>query len=138
MKINLFRDHTALLTDDQKTTITTEPASAGTLEIEGRRFEVAESGTVFYPQLDLVGHARVTFTTKNGSRYVGIRPYMSDVGMPVSRPDYAAEYAKMRIHMDELERQVDKLAEAYHKLSSETHKDALGFLTHNSKKTEVK
>ncbi len=136
MKIHLLIDHTALLLDDGKPTITVEPAAAGTLEIEGRRIAVAPSGTVFHPMRDLIGHARVTFTTAGGARYVGIRPYMTE-GIPHSRVDYAAAYADMRIHQDNLERQMDELAKAYHALCADTKHDALGFLTHNTKKQEV-
>lgn len=136
MKIHLFLDHTALLIDDKQPTVTVEPACAGSLEIEGRHMKVSPSGTVLRPMNHLVGHVRVIFTTEKGMRYLGIRPYMTD-GIPCSRVDYAAEYASMRIHVDKLERQMDQLTEAYHKLSAETKHDALGFLTHNTKKTEV-
>ncbi len=135
MKIHLFLDHTALLQDDGKKTITILPAAAGTLEIEGRRLAV-ENGTVFHPMRDLIGQARVAFTTKSGARYVAVRPYMAD-GIPVSRVDYAAAYADVRTHVDDLERQVEKLTEGYHKLSTDTKHDALGFLTHNTRKQEV-
>lgn len=136
MRAYLFRDHTALLENDGSEVITTIPAAAGTLEIEGRSFAVDLTGTVLRPQTDLIGRVRVTFTTDSGIRYVGERPHM-DNGIPVSALDYRAEYAKMRIRMDELERQVETLADAYHKLYNETRHDALGFLTHNTKKMEV-
>ena len=137
MKIYLFMDHTAYLVDDKKPTVTVEPACGGVLEVEGRRYAVAASGaSVIRPLHDLVGQVRVTFTTEGGDRYTGVRPYMAE-GIPCSRVDYAAEYAGVRIHLDEMERQVEKLTAAYHALSAETKHDALGFLTHNTKKREV-
>lgn len=136
MKIRLFNDRTALLLRDGKQQITVEPACAGTLEIEGRKVPV-KNGTVFMPMHDLIGHVRVIFTAESGSKYVGIRPLMAE-GIPVSRPDYEADYAAIRIHVDDLERQVDKLAEALHRLSAEEKHDALGFLTSNTKKQEVR
>lgn len=137
MKIYLLLDHTAILADDKKLAVTVEPACAGTLEIEGRRYKVAASGaSVLRPLHELTGQVQVVFTTDTGARYMGIKPYMAE-GVPVSKVDYAAEYAKIRIHLDELERQVDKLTALYHTLSAENRHDALGFLTHNTKHTEV-
>ncbi len=136
MKIHLFLDHTALIQNDGKPTITVEPAAEGTLEIEGRRLRVSPSGTVFRSMHDISGHARVTFTTKSGARYVGVRPYMTE-GIPVSRVDYAAAYADVRIHQNDLERQIERMTEELHRLSAESKHDALGFLTHNTKKQEV-
>ena len=137
MKIYLFIDHTALLVDDKKLTVTTEPACDGMLEIEGRRYAVAAKGTsVIRPLHDIVGQVRVAFTTESGARYVGVTPYMAE-GVPVSRVDYATMYAGVRMHLDELERQVDKLTAEYHAFSAENKHDALGFLTHNTKHTEV-
>ena len=137
MTIHLLIDHTAILVDDKQTRVTVEPETAGTLEIEGRRYRVAANGaTVLRPLHDLTGQVRVVFTTDTGARYVAVKPYMAE-GVPVSRVDYAAEYAKVRIHLDELERQVDKLTAFYHALSAENRHDALGFLTKNTKHTEV-
>ena len=135
MKIHLFLDHTALLLPDGKHEITILPAAKGTLEIEGRRLAVV-TGTVFRPMRDLIGQVRVSFVTEKGVRYVAVRPYMAE-GIPLSRVDYAAAYADVRIHADELERQVDKLAEAVRELRADQKHDALGFLTHNTKKQEV-
>lgn len=135
MKIYLFLDHTALLQNDGKQKINILPETKGTLEIEGRRLTVAP-GTVFRPMHDLIGQVRVTFETEKGARYVAVRPYMVE-GIPISRVDYAAAYADVRIHADELERQVDKLAEAVREIRADQKHDALGFLTHNTKKQEV-
>ena len=136
MKIHLFLDHTALLVNDGSSVLTVEPACAGVLEIEGRRLRVSPSGTELRPMSDLVGHARVTFTTEKGVRYVGIRPCMTE-GLPVSHVDYAAEYASIRVHVDKLERQMEALAAQFHRLSAETKRDALSFLIHNTNKQEV-
>lgn len=135
MKIHLFLDHTALLQDDGKKTITILPAAKGTLEIEDRHLEVA-TGTVFHPMRDLIGHVRVAFVTEKGARYVAVRSYMAE-GIPVSRVDYAAAYADVRIHTDALERQVDNLTQAVRELRTDQKHDALGFLTHSTKKQEV-
>lgn len=137
MKIHLLIDHTALLVDDKKTTVTVEPETAGVLEIEGGRYPVVASGeTVFHPIRNLVGHVRVAFVTETGARYVGIKPFMNN-GIPVTSVDVAAEYAKIRIHVDSLERQIDKLTSEFHAMSAENKRDALGFLTKNTKHTEV-
>ena len=135
MKIHPFLDHTALLLPDGKPEITVLPAAKGTLEIEGRRLAVG-TGTVFHPMRDLIGQVRVAFVTEKGARYVAVRPYMAE-GIPVSRVDYAAAYADVRIHTDALERQVDKLTQAVRELRTDQKHDALGFLTHNTKKQEV-
>ena len=135
MRIYLFLDSTALLVDDKTSIITIEPACSGSLEIEGRTFAVT-TGTVFHPQDDLVGHVQVSFTPDGGKTHAGIYPYMAE-GIPCSRVDYSSEYAKIRIRTDALERQVDRLAERYHKLSGEIKHNALAFLIKNTKNTEV-
>lgn len=136
MKIYLFLDRTALFVDDKQPLVTVEPACAGALEIDGRRYAVASSGTRLPPIPGLNGNVRAAFITEKGDRYEGVQTYMAD-GKPWSRIDYATAYATTRIHLDELERQVDKLTEGYHALMSENKHDALGFLTHNTKKREV-
>lgn len=136
MKIYLFLDHTALFVDDKQPTVTVEPACAGALEIENRRYAVAASGTRTPSIPGLTGNVRAAFITESGARYVGVQPYIAS-GVPCSRVDYATAYANLRAHVDELERQVDKLTEGYHALIAESKHDALGFLTHNTKKREV-
>lgn len=136
MKIYLFLDRTALFVDDKQPLVTVEPACAGTLEIEGRRFAVAVSGTRLPVIPGLIGSVRADFVADGGTRYVGVQPYMAS-GLPCSRVDYASAYANLRVHVDELERQVDKLTELVHALSADSKRDALGFLTSNTKKREV-
>lgn len=136
MKIYLFLDRTALFVDDKQPTVTVEPACAGALEIEGRRYAVAASGTRLPPIPGLIGKVKAAFITDKGDRYEGVQPYMAS-GLPCSRVDYVTAYANLRAHVDELERQVDLLTEGYHALSADTKRDALGFLTHNTKKREV-
>lgn len=136
MKIHLFLDHTALLVDDHKPTVTVEPAAAGTLEIEGRVFDVTPAGSPVPVLPDAAGHARVVFTTARGIRYVGIRPRLRE-GTPYSAVDFVTEYIRMRVHLDDLERQVDRLAAAQRAIIADTRHNALGMLTHNTKKKEV-
>ena len=135
MKICLFIDRTALLVNDHLDHVTIEPPCRGVLEVEGETFTI-ENGSPVPALPELIGHVRVLFTTEGGPRYVGIRTYM-DKGIPASHIDYAAAYVPLRMKLDELERQVDQLAKAYHALAAETRHDALGFLTHNTKKQEV-
>lgn len=135
MKIYLLMDHTALLVNDHKDTVRIEPACSGILEIEGTSYKIENGGVAPYRK-DLIGHVHVIFTTQSGQRYIGIRPHM-DAGVAVSHIDYAAAYVPLRLKLDELERQVDELAKAYHVLAAQSKHDALGFLTHNTKKSEV-
>lgn len=137
MHIYLMLDHTALLEDDHRPTITVEPACAGVLEIEGASLRVDPTGTVLPPIRDKIGHVRVIFTTDRGVTYTAIRPHIVD-GVPVSRPDYAVEYARLLIRTDQLAREVERLTEELHKLSADSKHDALGFIiNHNIKHTEV-
>lgn len=136
MKIYLFLDHTAVFVDDKQPLVTVEPACAGTLEIDGRRYAVAASGTRLPTIPGITGNVQAAFITEKGDKYEGVQTYMSS-GVPWSRIDYAAAYACTRIRVDELERQVDKLTELVHALSADSKRDALGFLTSNTKKREV-
>ncbi|MBQ5724859.1 MAG: hypothetical protein IIV80_01770 [Clostridia bacterium] len=136
MHIYLMIDHTALLEDDHRPTVTVEPACSGVLEIEGHPMRVAPTGTVLPPIRDKIGHVRVIFTSDRGVTYTAIRPHIVN-GVPVSRPDYAVEYARLLIRTDQMAREVERLTEELHKLSADSKHDALGFMTKNIKHTEV-
>ena len=135
MKIQLLADRTALLLDDSRGTVSIEPACEGVLEIEGKKFPLC-NGSPVPRNPELIGHVRVVFTPTGGVRHVGINPHMKDGG-PVSRIDYPAAYLPMRLTLDELERQVAKLARAVHTLVADRKKNALGFLHHNTKNKET-
>lgn len=137
MKLHLLLDHTALLEDDEKETITTQPECSGVLEIEGRPTRVPVTGAPFVPDKTLVGHVRVLFTTDKGVVYKGIRPYAEN-GIPVSKPDYTKDYKIVRLQLDTLQRELERLTAEMHELSAACRHDALGFiLEHNTKHTEV-
>lgn len=133
MKIQLLADRTALLLDDRRGVVSIEPACEGVLELE--KFPL-RTGSPVPRNPELIGHVRVVFTPTGGVRHVGINPHMKD-GVPVSRIDYTAAYLPMRLKIDELERQVDKLARAVHTLEADRKKNALGFLHHNTKNKET-
>lgn len=135
MKIQLLADRTALLLDDRRGTVSIEPACEGVLELEGE-FLPLRTGSPVPRNPELIGHVRVVFTPTGGVRHVGINPHMKD-GVPVSHIDYTAAYLPMRLKIDELERQVDKLASAVHTLEADRKKNALGFLHHNTKNKET-
>lgn len=135
MKIQLLADRTALLLDDRRGVVSIEPACEGVLELEGEKFPL-RTGSPVPRNPELIGHVRVVFTPTGGVRHVGINPHMKD-GVPVSHIDYTAAYLPMRLKIDELERQVDKLACAVHTLEADRKKNALGFLHHNTKNKET-
>ena len=137
MKIYLLLDHTALLEDDHNPKVTVVPECSGRLEIEGHFLRVPVTGAVIMPRPDLIGHVRVLFITDEGVVYRGIRPHMVN-GCAVSRPDAEKDYKDVRLRLDALQREMERLTEAFHQLSAECKHDALGFLTHNVKHTEVK
>ena len=135
MKIHLLIDRKALLVDDKQTKVTIEPDGEGTLEIEGFSFPI-KSGSEIPRMTDIIGNVTVVFISQKGVRYKAIRTRMKE-GIPYSYIDYISEYIQMRIKMDQMERRLDILAEEYHKLSANNKRDALGFLTHNTKHEEI-
>lgn len=137
MKINLLLDHTALLEDDGKTAVTVRPECSGRLEIEGHSIRVPLGGATLPPMKDLAGYVRTVFITDNGVVYKAIRPHMVN-GMPITRPNADTDYKDVRLKLDAMEREFEKIKEAFHDLSADCKKDALGFLTKNTKHTEVK
>jgi hypothetical protein len=137
MKFHLLLDHTAYFENDEKNVVSVEPECSGRLEIEGHPMRVPVTGAIFSPRPELIGHVRVLFITDGGTVYRGIRTVM-DKGVPVSRPDAEKDYKEVRLRLDALQREMERLTEAFHKLSAECKHDALGFLTHNVKHTEVK
>ena len=136
MKIHLLRDHTALLVDDGKPTVSVEPFAVGTLEVEGHPFNIGARGTPNPCLPELIGCAHVSFTDGRGVRYVGIRPRFVK-GIPYSAIDFTGEYVNLRIRMDALERQVENIAKELHALAAENKHNALGMITKNTRKTEA-
>lgn len=137
MVIHLLTDHTAILANDGKSVITIDPETEGELEIQGHRFRIKSGVTPVVGIPGAVGMARVIFEDKTGIRYVGIRPFLEG-GIPYTRADFTHEYVKLRVHMDEMERRMDKLAEGYHELCAEQGHNALGILFNNTRNKEDK
>lgn len=80
MKIRLLRDHTALIEDDRKPTVTVSPPYAGTVSVQGKTIRVGE----VVPPL-FAGRCTLTFNADNGETY-------TDTHVIVGRDGVAREH----------------------------------------------
>lgn len=127
MKLCLLTDRTALLIDDRRGTVTVEPPIAGVMTINDERFEIEADGSPEPVSKTESGICHVWFETKEGIRYKGDRTILQN-GVPHSVADYAAGYIPLRLKLDDLERQNDRLTADFHKLAAEIEPDSLGHI----------
>ena len=127
MKLYLMADRSALLVDDRRPTVTVEPAIAGTLTIDNERFEIEADGSPEPVSKTESGVCHVWFESKEGIRYKGERTMLRN-GVPHSVADYATGYVPLRLMLDDLQRQNDRLTADFHKLAAEIEPDSLGHI----------
>ncbi len=127
MRIYLLADRTVLLVDDRRQTVTVEPKLSGKLYINKECFELEAEGSAVPVCKDESGTCRIKFKTKAGIVYKGERALLKD-GVPYSVADYATGYIPLRLKMDELERQNNRLVADFHKLAAAIEPDALGII----------
>ena len=77
MKIILLLDHTALIEDDRKPTVTVSPPYAGTVSVQGKTIR---TGDVMPPLF--AGRCTLTFTADNGEVYTDTHVVVGRDGVP--------------------------------------------------------
>jgi hypothetical protein len=127
MKLYLMTDRSVILVDDLTPTVTVEPGIAGTLTIDDESFEIEAHGSPVPVSKNQSGTCHVWFKTKEGIQYRGDRTVLRD-GVPHSVADYATGYVPLRLKLDDLERQNDRLTAEFHKLAAEIEPDSLGHI----------
>ena len=127
MKIYLLNNHEAVVVNDHKDTVITEPAVGGTLTVEGMRRAIASEQTLAPVYPELRGHVRASFTNEGGIRYKIIRPRV-DNGVLYSAVDYVNGYMELRLLIDRQAREIERLTRELLDLRGQIEPDALGHM----------
>lgn len=135
MKIHLLNNHEAVVVNDRKDTVITEPAVGGTLTVEGMRCAIVSEQThaPVYPELR--GHVRASFINENGIRYKIIRPCI-DNGVLYSAVDYVNGYMELRLLIDRQAREIERLTRELLDLRGQIEPDALGHMNIGGEENE--
>lgn len=82
MHIHLLRNHTALIEDDRKPTVTVSPPYAGTISVQGKTIRTGE----VMPPL-FAGRCTLTFAADNGEVYTDTHVVVGRDGVPYEHID---------------------------------------------------
>lgn len=127
MILHLLNDHTAMLLDDKQDTVTVVPECRGIMTVDGQRFELEAAGSPNPCVPDAIGHAAVGFTDERGVRYsIAGAHYVK--GVPYSSVDFTAEYVRMRLYVDRIDKRNEELHADMLDLRAMVEPDSLGFL----------
>ena len=135
MKIYLLNNHEAIVVNDHRETVSVEPAVDGVLTVEGVRREITSEQTLapLYP--DLRGYVRASFTNGRGIRYRIIRPRV-DNGSLYSAVDYVNGYMELRLFIDRMEREIERLTRELLDVRGQIQPDALGHMNIGGEENE--
>ena len=126
MKIRLLLNHTALIEDDRKPTVTVSPPCAGTLVVEDQRLPVTD-GTPNPRLPGVIGYVKAVFTDERGIRYPVINPHIK-AEVPYSAVDFTKEFFHLVGYVDTLAREVERLTQELLDMRAQIEPDALGHL----------
>lgn len=106
MHIYLTNRHEALVVNDQSECVTVTPATDGILTVGGVSYRITNGGEI--PQIRAANSHKINavFSTSDDILYTVISPRI-DGGMLTSRPDPYAYIVDLRIHIDQLEKELE-------------------------------
>lgn len=135
MTIHLLLNHTALIEDDRKTTVTVYPPCAGTLAVEDNRFTMAPTGSPIPRLPGVIGYVKAVFIDERGIRYPVINPHVK-AEVPYSAVDFTKEYFRVVRYVDTLAREVERLTQELLDMRAQLEPDALGHLNIGGEENE--
>ncbi len=135
MIIRLLLNHTALIEDDRKPTVTVYPPCAGTLTVENQRFPVEPEGSPMPRLPGVIGYVKAVFTDERGIRYTVINPHIK-AEVPYSAVDFTKEYFRLVGYVDMLAREVERLTQELLDVRAKIQPDALGHLNIGDEENE--
>ena len=135
MKITLLINHTALIEDDRKPTVTVSPPCAGTLAVEDKSFIINQTGSPTPRMPGVIGYVKAVFIDAKGARYHVINPHVK-AEVLYSAVDFTKEYFRMVGYLDTLDREIERLTQELLDLRAQIQPDALGHLNIGGNKHE--
>ena len=108
MTINLLLNHTALIEDDRKPTVTVSPPYAGTLTVEGIDYPIDPAGTPTPRITGVIGYVKAYYTDSLGIRYTIINPHIKNETV-CSMVDFSKGYYELVGYVDTIARENEQL-----------------------------
>lgn len=125
MKILLLNQHEAVIIDDQADVVTVEPHVNGVLTVNGVNYPIEDGG--ISPVLEDRNTVRAVFTTEGGITFTVLYPRIYK-GMLTTCFDPYAYAVESRLHIDRLEKELEKTRQELAELRGSIKYDAAGFL----------
>ena len=135
MKIYLQLNHTALIEDDRKPTVTVSPPYAGTLTVEGIDYPIAPEGTPTPRISGVIGYVKAYYTDHLGIRYHVINPHIKNETV-CSMVDFSKGYFELVGYVDTLAREIERITQELLDLRAQIEPDALGHITNGGEQNE--
>jgi hypothetical protein len=133
--IHLLLNHTALVEDDRKPTVTVSPPYAGTLTVEGIDYPIAPEGTPTPRISGVIGYVKAYYTDSLGIRYPVINPHIKNETV-CSMVDFSKGYFELVGYVDTLAREIERLTQELLDLRAQIEPDALGHITNGGEQNE--
>lgn len=128
MRIHLLLNHTALIEDDRKPTVTVCPPYAGTLTVEGTEYPINPEGTPTPRISGVIGYVKAYYTDALGIRYPVSNPHIKNETV-CSMVDFSKGYFEIVGYVDTMAREIERLTQELLDLRAQIEPDALGHIT---------
>ena len=135
MHIHLLLNHTALIEDDRKPTVTVSPPYAGTLTVEGTEYPINPEGTPTPSISGVIGYVKAYYTDHLGIRYPVINPHIKNETV-CSMVDFSKGYFELVGYVDTLAREIERITQELLDLRAQIEPDALGHITNGGEQNE--
>lgn len=134
MKIHLLLNHTALIEDDRKDTVTVTQDGKYTITIEGETYQLTQGGQA--PSVNgLIGYVKAYITDERGIRYIVINPHVRGKTI-FSAVDTFKGYISLVGYVDKMAREIERLTQELLDLRAQIEPDALGHITNGGEQNE--
>lgn len=137
MKITLLHNHTALIEDDRKPTVTVSPPYAGTLTVEGNDYLINPEGTPTPRISGVIGYVKAYYTDSLGIRYPVTNPHIKNETV-CSMVDFSNGYYELVGYVDSIARETEKIRQDLRETAALVEPDSLGHLNIGARKEKGK
>ena len=127
MHIHLLLNHTALIEDDRKPTVTVSPPYAGTLTVEGIDYPINPEGTQTPRISGVIGYVKAYYTDSLGIRYPVINPHIKNETV-CSMVDFSKGYFDLVGYVDSIARETEKIRQDLRETAAMVKPNPLGHL----------
>jgi hypothetical protein len=127
MRIHLLLNHTALIEDDRKPTVTVSPPYAGNLTVEEIDYPIAPEGTPTPRISGVIGYVKAYYTDSLGIRYPVINPHIKNETV-CSMVDLSKGYYELVGYVDSIARENEQIRQDLRETAALVMPNSLGHL----------